>query len=242
MTPSPSPQAKKPAPSPASRDPHVRSFPTKSARPSVGEPSKKEQPTNETAAKNGKAIATRTATSPRRPPPTAAAPAATSPFPVPSPRVPFAERVVSPMLHVTTLNFAKVRGKDIYQYDNVTLAGVKYRVYSRDLVIPADVCFRAVPGDGKPKDLTIEAWKVRGKYNESDEYLVDCIAAERTVGKKGQKEYLIKYAGFELCVGSENWQSRQEVEEMEAFDKWVKGKREKWIKGMAAVKRAAGVV
>jgi hypothetical protein len=174
-------------------------------------------------------------------------------------------RILSTLLHVSSLTFDKIRGKIVYQYDEVTVDDVKYRVYNKDLVIASKVCFREVPADGKPADMTVDTWKVREKYQHSDEYFVDCIAAERLTkekpkavkkgsssAKKGAAasgaagtashyEYLLKYTRFELDPGPESWLSYEEVEETAAFDKWEKTGRSAWVQGTSAVKTAAGL-
>jgi hypothetical protein len=169
-------------------------------------------------------------------------------------------RVLSSMLHVSALAFAKVRGKIVYQYYEVTVDGSKYRVYTKDIVIASNVCFRAVGSNGKPADMTIDTWKVREKYEKSEEYFVDCIAAERLT-KESKKlhsssssssstaieynpahyEYLLKYTRFELDPGPESWLSYEEVEQTSVYDKWEKTGRKAFEKGMVTVKTAAGL-
>jgi hypothetical protein len=174
-------------------------------------------------------------------------------------------RILSTLLHVNSLNSSKVRGKIVYQYDEVTVDNIKYRVYYKDLVIASSVCFRAVAAHGKPADMTIDTWKVRGKYEQSEEYFVDCIAAQRLVtssttkDKKHNKnkisrmstsdirsdpyryEYLLKYTRFELDPGNESWLSYEEVDQTAAMDTWEKIGRKNWEMGMMDVKTAAGL-
>ena len=248
------PSTKKPRPTSATRDPRVHTSPARAAQPTsapaiggavaatravTGAGMSTEatylSTTGRKGGKTDRSAIEATASSPRK----------KTKVPVSSPtptRMPLTERVLAPFLHVSTLSSTKVRGKEIYSYDTVHLKGIKCRVYSKDLVIREDICFRPIASISKPKDLSIDAWKIRCKYNESDEYLVDCIAAERRVGgKKSDKEYLVKYTGFELDVGPENWQPLSEVDETEALDRWLKEGREKWMLTMAAVKEAAVV-
>jgi hypothetical protein len=164
-------------------------------------------------------------------------------------------RILSTLLHVSSLTFNKVRNKVVYAYDEVTVEGKKYRVYNKDLVLASSLCFRAVPADGKPADMTVDTWKVRGKYELSEEYFVDCIAAERLTASSGRRkvktkssghspshfEYLIKYTRFELDPGQESWLPYEEVEQTAALDKWEKSGRNAYNKGMIAVKTAAGL-
>ncbi len=46
-------------------------------------------------------------------------------------------------------------------------------------------------------------WKVLNNYQESDEYVVDAVAAER--GEGAERVCLIKYACYELDPGPECW-------------------------------------
>jgi len=163
-------------------------------------------------------------------------------------------RILSPLLHVSSLTFNKVRDKIVYAYDEVIVDGKKYRVYNKDLVIASSVCCRATPANGKPADMAVNTWKVRGKYEQSEEYFVDCIAAERLVrnGRRKMKtmsaghtpshfEYLLKYTRFELDPGQESWLPYEEVEETAALDTWEKSGRNAYNKGLIAVKTAAGL-
>lgn len=163
-------------------------------------------------------------------------------------------RILSTLLHVSSLTFNKVRGKIVYAFDEVIVEGKKYRVYNKDLVIASSVCFRAEPADGKPADMTVDTWKVRGKYEQSEEYFVDCIAAERLTSSKRRKvrttsaghtpsqyEYLLKYTRFELDPGQESWLPYADVEQTAALDKWEKSGRKAYHAGLVAVKTAAGL-
>jgi hypothetical protein len=94
--------------------------------------------------------------------------------------------------------------------------------------------------------MTVSRWKVDADYDVSEEYVVEGIVAERRApggpgARSVKKQYLMKYAGFELDVGGECWLPLAEVKETEAYEKWLKGGREAWHGEVARVRAAAGV-
>lgn len=107
--------------------------------------------------------------------------------------------------------------------------------------IASQVCFKDKGSDGSPPDLSVNAWKVNGEYDHSEEYLVDCIAAERHVGPgNSHTEFLMKYTGFEIDIGDAYWRPLSEVEELEAYDVWLDRGKRGWEEGCRRVKAAAG--